>query len=94
MIIEFFPYRLVPIDERNWKMQHWHASARGKDAGVPKWHDTGSFFSKLGQALEVAWQREMRLDGDIVPRGLEEAMRKAEDISDRLMSVTIKEDEK
>lgn len=93
MIIEFFPYRLVPVDDRNWKLQRWYATTYGKDAGIPKWHETGGYYQQLGQALRVAWEREMRSHDGLAPVGLEEAMRKAEEIADRLANMTIKEDE-
>ena len=92
MIIEFHPYRLVPFDDRQWKMQRWYASQYGKSAGIPKWHDTGTYYPTLGQALRAAWEREMRAHNDLAPYCLEEAMRKAEEIRDMLAKVEVKED--
>lgn len=81
-------YRLVVMDERNWKLQHLHvpASNNGRGGTEAKWHDTGNYFKKLGAALAYVFERRMREEGE-PDEALREAMERAERVRDELMGV-------
>ena len=81
-------YRLVAHDECNWRLQHWHvpASNNGRGGTEAKWHDTGNYFQRLGQALAFVFERRMREEGG-PDESLADAMERAERIRDELMGV-------
>ena len=81
-------YRLVVMDERNWKLQVHRSAAEcnlTKDASA-KWRDTGNYFQKLGAALAYAFERRMREEGE-PDEALADAMERAERIRNELMGV-------
>lgn len=81
-------YRLAVMDDRNWKLQHWHvaASNNGRGGSAAKWHDTGNYFQQLGAALAYVFERRMREEGE-PDESLADAMERAEAIRDELMGV-------
>lgn len=81
-------YRLVVMDERNWKLQHLHvpASNNGRGGTEAKWHDTGNYFQTLGSALAFVFERRMREEGE-PDEALADAMRRAGAIRDELMRI-------
>lgn len=80
-------YRLVVMDERNWKLHHLHvpASNNGRGRSEPKWHDTGNYFQRLGAALAYVFERRAREEG-APDEALEHAMARAEAIRGELMA--------
>ena len=82
-------YRLVVMDERNWKLQHLHvpASNNGRGGTEVKWNDTGNYFQRLAPALAHVFERRMREEGE-PDEALADAMERAERIRDELMGVT------
>ena len=81
-------YRLVVMDERNWKLQRLHvpASNNGRGGTEAKWNDTGNYFQQLGAALAYVFERRMREEGE-PDEALADAMERAESIRDELMRV-------
>ena len=81
-------YRLAVLDDRNWKLQHWHvaASNNGRGGTEAKWHDTGNYFQQLGAALAFVLERRMRDEGG-PDESLADAMARAGVIRDELMEV-------
>ena len=81
-------YRLVVMDERNWKLQHLHvpASNNGRGGTEAKWNDTGNYFQQLGPALAFVFERRMREEGG-PDEALADAMERAEAIRDELTGV-------
>lgn len=81
-------YRLAVMDERNWKLQHWHvpASNNGRGGSNAKWHDTGNYFQQLGPALAHVLELRMRDEGE-PDESLRDAMERVERIRDELMEV-------
>lgn len=81
-------YRLAVMDDRNWKLQHWHEP----DASNPKttrrgarWYDTGNYFQTLGAALAFVLERRMRDEGE-PDESLRDAMERVGVIRDELMA--------
>lgn len=63
--IKFGEWMLVPIDERNWELCHWHvAKATGRHSGgtEPQWNRLGRYYSynTFGNALLYAVDCEMK----------------------------------
>lgn len=46
-------WKLYPIDEDLWELCHLHATSKGRDSGVTKWHRCGRFYTHgtVNQAL-------------------------------------------
>lgn len=46
-------WKLYPIDEDLWELCHLHATSKGRDSGVTKWHRCGRFYTHgtVSQAL-------------------------------------------
>ena len=80
-------YRLVVMDERNWKLQHLHvpASNNGRGGSEAKWHDTGNYFQQFGAALAYVYERRMRDEGG-PDESLRDAMERVGVIRNELMA--------
>lgn len=82
-------YRVARLDERNWKMQHFHAPAttsRTSEPDVPRWYDTGHYFQNLGAALAFVYERVLR-EPDGIEAELAEAMSEARELHDSLAAL-------
>lgn len=83
-------YRVVRMDDRNWKMQHFHKPTPGPRATDPdtaRWYDEGGYYQNLARALEVVYERVLR-EPDGTEHGLAEALEEARALESELMGVT------
>lgn len=84
MIVTFGNWRLVPYDERNWALEHFHAPRTNnpRASSAPKWNRRGEYFQTVGAALRRVLELEARADGGDL--SLAEAAERFERIADNL----------
>ena len=78
--IKFGNWMLVPLDDRNWELCHWHvAKATGRNAGgtVPQWNRLGRYYSynTFDLAVQYAADVELKERHREVARDIIEAMK-------------------
>lgn len=81
-------YRIVRLDELNWKMQHRRPPNAG-EAGEARWRDTGTYFQTLDRALAYVYEHELRRD-DGRAHDLAEALEEARALRDSLLEVRVR----
>lgn len=65
--IKFGNWMLVPLDDRNWELCHWHvAKAIGRHAGgtEPQWNRLGRFYSYNTFDLAVQYAADVELKAE------------------------------
>ena len=80
-------WKLVPVDSLNWELCHRHATTRGKDVGVTKWHRCGRFYSAatIGHALVYVADQLMKEKAHGKAMELQSALATYERIAKELM---------
>ena len=72
--IKFGNWMLVPLDDRNWELCHWHvAKATGRNAGgtEPQWNRLGRFYSYSTFDLAVQYAADVELKAKAEERVME-----------------------
>lgn len=72
--IKFGNWMLVPLDDRNWELCHWHvAKATGRNAGgtEPQWNRLGRYYSYNTFDLAVQYAADVELKAKAEERVME-----------------------
>lgn len=70
-------YRIVRLDDLNWKMQRLRSS---------KWRDEGTYFQTLDRAVAYVYEHVLR-EGDGRDVELGDALKEARELRDSLLTV-------
>lgn len=72
--IKFGNWMLVPLDDRNWELCHWHvAKATGRNAGgtKPQWNRLGRYYSYNTFDLAVQYAADVELKAKASEQAME-----------------------
>lgn len=70
-------YRIVRLDELNWKMQRFRSA---------KWRDEGTYYQTLDRAVSYVYEHVLRED-DGRDVALSDALREARELRDSLLTI-------